>query len=286
MSDTRDGNQIFTVQQAQMQGFTTRNVMRDDFGMEVPVEAVPLPSEGKIYPQDTAVYGRETLEIKAMTAKEEDILTSRALIKKGTVITELIKSCLVDKSVNVDNLILGDRNALMTAVRITGYGSEYKAEVTCPECGEKSNSTFNLGELPIKRLEINPVTPGENAFEFLLPLCKKKVVFRFLTGKDEIEISTELERRKKAKLTSDVDNLVTNRLIHSVMAVDGITDRSKIASFIRNMPARDSQALRKYMDDSEPGIDMKAWMECSSCSESSEVSLPIGPSFFWPDSGR
>ena len=96
MSENRDGNSVFTAQQAQMQGFSTRNVMKDDFGLEVPVEAVPLPSEGKIYSADSSSHNRETIEIRAMTAKEEDILTSRALIKKGTVITELIKSCLVN----------------------------------------------------------------------------------------------------------------------------------------------------------------------------------------------
>ena len=154
MSDGRDGNQVFSVQQAQMQGFTTRNVLRDDFGMEIPVESVPLPSEGKIYPADSAAYSRETVEIRAMTAKEEDILTSRALIKKGTVISELIKSCVVDKTIDIDSLILGDRNAIMTAVRVTGYGAEYRVEVVCPSCSEKSSQDFNLGELPIKRLKI------------------------------------------------------------------------------------------------------------------------------------
>ena len=283
MSDTRDGNQIFTVQQAQMQGFSTRNVMRDDFGMEVPVESVPLPSEGKIYPQDSSFCNRETIEIRAMTAREEDILTSRALIKKGTVITELIKSCIVDKNINVDSLIAGDRNAIMTAIRITGYGSEYKVEVSCPECDEKSTQAFNLGELPLKRLQIAPVAPGENAFEFVLPVSKKKVVFRFLTGKDEQDMSVESERRKKNKLGGDTDVVVTNRLQYSIVSVDGITDKSKINTFVKNMPARDSQVLRKHMDDNEPGIEMKSWMECPHCFESSEVNLPIGASFFWPD---
>ena len=125
MSDNRDGNAVFTAQQAEMKGFSTRNVMKDDFGMEVPVESVPLPSRGLIYPVDSSSHNRETIEIKAMTAREEDILTSRALIKKGTVITQLIKSCVVDKSINVESMISGDRNALMTAIRITGYGSDY-----------------------------------------------------------------------------------------------------------------------------------------------------------------
>jgi len=284
MSDTRDGNSVFTTQQAQMQGFATRNVMQDDFGMDIPVESVPLPSQGKIYPVDSASYNRETIDIKAMTAKEEDILTSRALIKKGTVITELLKSCIVDRSIDVDNLISGDRNALMTAVRITGYGAAYKAEVSCPDCGESSEQEFNLSELPIKRLSIEPVVPGENAFEFELPVSKKKVVFRFLTGKDERDMSIAADRRKKKKLSGDIDNNVTGRLAQCIVSINGITDKNKISTFVRNMPARDSRMLRKYMDDNEPGIEMKSWMECSNCMETAEVDLPIGASFFWPDS--
>lgn len=282
MSNNRDANQVFNAQAAQMAGMQTRNVMKEDFDMEVAVDAVPLPSEGKIYPEGTSVHNCQTVEIRAMTAREEDILTSRALIKKGTVISELLRSCLVDKSINVDGMISGDRNALMTAIRITGYGADYEVEVSCPECSESSKQTFNLAELPIKRLEIEPIEPGTNRFTFVLPVSKKQVVFRFLTGQDEQNMSIETDRRKK-KLGSDVDSLVTNRLLYSIMAVDGVEDRSKIAQFVKNMPARDSRSLRKFMDDSEPGIEMKSWMDCPNCSESSEVTLPIGVSFFWPD---
>ena len=284
MSDNRDGNAVFTNQQAQMQGFTTRNVMKDDFGLEVPVESVPLPSEGKIYPQDSSSHNRETIEIKAMTAREEDILTSRALIKKGTVISALLRSCIVDKSINVDHLISGDRNALMTAIRITGYGSDYEVEVNCPEGDGKNKTKFDLSELPINRLKIEPLEPGANLFEYELPVSKKKVIFRFLTGKDELNMSVESDRRKKKKLQGDVDNMVTARLRNSIVSIDGIDDKNKIATFIKNMPARDSRSLRKYMDDNEPGIEMKGWLECEHCYEHSEVNLPIGASFFWPDS--
>lgn len=282
MQDFRQGNDVFTQGQAQAAGIMTRNVMRDDFGFDVPVETVPLPSNGSIYPEGTPLFGAETLEIKAMTAREEDILTSKALIKKGTVISSLIGSCLVDKSIDVDSMISGDRNALMTAIRITGYGAAYTCEVECPECSEKNKQEFSLAELPIKRLQIDPVVQGSNLFEFKLPMTKKKVLFKFLTGADELEISQEMERRKK-KLGLESESLVTTRLAYSVVAVDDIKDKGKVQQFIRNMPAGDSRALRKFMDDNEPGIEMKAWMTCSSCSEQSEVRLPLGASFFWPD---
>ena len=279
--ETREGNEVFTADQAQKAGFQTSNVMADDFGYVVPVEAVPLPSNGVVYPVDSPLHNRETVEIRAMTAREEDILTSRALIKKGTVITELIRSCLVDKTVDVNEMLVGDRNAVMTALRITGYGSHYAVEVDCPECDEKSKQDFQLTELTIKRLEAPPIAEGANLFEFLLPLTKKKIHFRFLTGQDETEISIMQERRKK--MGSLVDNLVTTRLQHQIVAIDGTKDRSKVNAFVRNMPAGDSLALRTHIDKNEPGIDMKAWMDCANCFESSEVRLPMGASFFWPD---
>jgi len=277
-------NEVFTAGDAHRAGIPVRNVMRDDFAYEVPVETVPLPSLGTVYSTESPLYRQETIDIKAMTAKEEDILTSRALIKKGTVITHLLKSCLMDKRIDPDEMLTGDRNALMTAVRITGYGADYRVEVDCPACGEKSKQDFDLTQLPIKRLTIPPVAEGANLFEFLLPVSKKRVRFKFLTGADEAELAVVQERKKKQGMAAD--NLVTQRLMFSVQSVEGITDKTKIATFIRNMPARDSLELRRHIDNNEPGVEMKSWMDCPSCLEHSEVRLPIGAAFFWPDTDR
>ena len=281
-NDKREGNEVFSASQAQQAGFQAVNVMKDDFGFETPIDLVPLPSKGAIYSVESGLSNKDTLEVRSMTAKEEDILTSRALIKKGTVITELIRSCLTDKRIDVDDMISGDRNAVMTALRITGYGADYKVEINCPACDERQSQEFSLSELPVKYLEINPVTEGANLFEFSLPVSKKRVHFKFLTGRDEQEMSLISERKKKQGLKTD--SLVTSRLQHSIIAIENVTDKNKINTFISNMPARDSLALRKYMDKNEPGIDMKSWMTCNQCDEHSEVRLPLGASFFWPDS--
>jgi len=262
-------------------GIQTKDVMRDDFGFEVPVESAPLPSNGLVYPQESALHLCQAVEIRSMTAREEDILTSRALIKKGTVITELIKSCLIDKRIHVPDMLAGDRNAIMVALRITGYGAEYAVEADCPKCNVRSKQEFNLGDMPIKRLQIEPVTKGQNLFEFKLPVTKKTVNFKFLTGRDEEEISTIQERTMKQG--AQADNIVTNRLQFAIVSIDGKTDRSSINGFIRNMPARDSMSLRKFIDANEPGIDMKGDFDCPSCSEVNEVRVPLGASFFWPD---
>ena len=276
----RDSNEVFSGRTASM-GMPSRNVMKDDFGLEIPAETIPLPSKGVLYPEGHPLHQVEAIDIRPMTAREEDILTSRALIKKGTVITELIKSCLVDKRIDPDHMISGDRNAVMTALRITGYGADYRVGVSCPECGEDSTQEFDLTGLPIKPLGAE-AEGHDNVFSFELPYCKKEVKFKFMTGADEAYM-TKLQNQKKKKQMGS-ESLITDRYKHQIISVAGITDKTKISFCIRNMPAKDSRALRNFMDDAEPGIEMKAWMDCPHCLETSEVRLPLGASFFWPDS--
>lgn len=288
MADEREQrNQVFAGApppgvDPRIQTTTAAAQAKGDFGLEIPVETVPLPSAGRVYPRTMeSLHGRETVEIKSMTAREEDILTSRALLKKGTVITELIKSCLTDKSVNPVDLLTGDRNALMVAIRITGYGADYDVELECNECQTKAPRTFDLGALPIKRLEIAPVEEGSNLFEFILPRTKKVVRFRFLTGRDEEEILAAADRQKKLGLMQGESNVTTN-LLYSIVSVDGINDRGKLANFVRMMPAMDAKALREYMRTNEPGMVMRQEVSCPHCGHSEEVSMPIGVSFLWP----
>ena len=257
------------------------NVMLDDFGIEIPVESVPLPSRGVIYKTEGALFGQETLDIKPMTAKEEDILTSRAYIKNGTVISKLIQSCLVNKNINPDDLISGDRNALLIALRITGYGADYSLELSCPECGKTNKATFDLSSLSIKRLGVDPIETGVNEFEVVLPVTKKSVKVKFLTGKDEKEMMVISDRKKKSGLNTE--SAITDRLNRSILAIGDVTDKNKISMFVKNMPVRDSLALRRFLDKHEPGVDMRSHMTCAHCHEESEVDLPIGASFFWPD---
>lgn len=283
-SDREVKNAIFSARQAvENQGMISRaDAARQELGIEIPTALVPLPSKGLVYPSNSPLYLKSEIEIKGMTTQEEDILMSRALIKKGTVITELIRSCLMQPGVSVNDLLSGDRNALMVAIRITGYGEEYKAQVACPSCEAKQDHVVNLSELEIKPLEIEPSMPGLNSFEFVLPITKKKVLFRFLTGKEEEEITTLMENKKKKGLAND--NVVTTRLFYSIISVDGDTDKTKISKYIQYLPARDSLALRQFIDKNEPGIDMRSPFECTSCGHTEVIAVPMGASFFWPSS--
>jgi hypothetical protein len=133
-------------------------------------------------------------------------------------------------------------------------------------------------------LAISPVGVGTNLFEFLLPYSKKVVKFRFLTGRDEEEILATSEKQKKLGLSTE--SSVTTSLLYSIVSIDGIEDRSKIASFVKMMPARDSLALRNYVRDNEPGIQMKQETSCPACGHSEEVNMPLGVTFLWPSAGR
>jgi len=257
-----------------------KNVMKNEFGWEIPYESVPLPSQGIIYNPDTTLYNTDVLQIKAMTAKEEDILSSQAFMKEGTVIENLLKSCLIDKSFDVNDLIAGDRNALMISIRITGYGSDYNMTHSCSHCGHSNKVTAKLSELGIKRISTKPIEPGKNLFEFVLPVTGKKIKYKFMTGHDDKE--EEIKQKRREALGFKVDNKVTSFLENVIVEVDGITDKNKITHFVRNMPAMDSRKLRLHINENEPGIDMSWEYSCSSCTGNNKIGLPITTEFFWP----
>jgi len=282
-------NEVFTEEKMSMQDVmqqSSKKKFEEEFGFEIPSELVPLPSKGLVYPPDHPLHNAETVEISSMTAKEEDILTSRALIKKGTVITQLIRSCLINKGMDINSLLSGDKNALMIAIRITGYGADYGVEITCPSCDEKFKNTFDLNEMPIRSFEIEPVEKGRNLFSFMLPKIEKEVMFSFLTGNEEEELSKMSERKKKAYGGNSADSNVTARLVASIYSFDGITDKGKIARVVNHLPAYDSMALRNHIDENEPGVQMVQYATCDQCGEESEVNIPLGVEFFWPSSTR
>lgn len=248
----------------------------------VPTEAVPLPSDGVVYPPDSPLHGRRAVEIRSMTARDEDILTSRALLKSGKAISMLLRSCITDRGVDVDKMLEGDRNAALIGIRITGYGPDYNVTITCPNCGERTQRTIDLGQLPIKRMpeDVKPISQGLNEFAFKLPVSQRNVHFRMMTGEDSRELLQIIERTRKAGLNEE---LVTTRLKIQIVSIDGESDRGKLARMIETMPARDSRELRLHIDKISPGVELKTEFSCPSCdAETQEVEVPLGTEFFWP----
>ena len=257
------------------------NIMKDDFGWEIPYELVPIPSKGIIYNPDSSLYCLESVKIKAMTAREEDILSSPALIKEGTTVTHLIRSCIVDSDINPEMMISGDRNAMMISIRVTGYGPNYPYKASCTHCGHRGEYEAALDKLQIKRLEIEPIEQGKNEFEYELPVTKKKVTFKFLTEADE-KNKKAVERFIKSGNEAKIENKITSFLENSIVSIDGVRDKNKIKHFTTYMPAFDSKSLRNFINENEPGIDMSQKFECSGCGTINDAKLPVNSEFFWP----
>ncbi len=289
-NDRENKNQIFRQGMPEMNhpsGIQTMSVaerMMKEFGIKMaPAELVKLPSGGKIYSVSSGLAGKSEIEIKAMTTREEDILTSRAYAKKGTTVSELIKSCVIDKSIDVDELISGDRNALMVAIRITGYGPKLNPELRCPKCEHVNHPEFDLSLVSIKPIGAEPVAPGVNEFECDLPMIQSKATFKLLTAKDEEELLKNHERKKKM-FNSPVDTLMSDQLKMSLLSVNGKRDRANLSFFVDNITGQVSQALREKMLSIKPDVDMKQMFSCESCDFAEEVEIPIDREFFWPRS--
>lgn len=250
----------------------------DDF--VPPVTSVKLPSKGLVYPPDSPLFGLESVDIKGVTAREENILSSVALIKKGTVLTTLMRACITNRTIDPDQMLVGDRNAVLTAIRVSAYGPRYSAHVSCPECREEADHDFDLSRLTLRTLDIEPVGgPGNNEFSFTLPQTGWEVRFRLLdaAGATRLEKETDAIRKKTGQ-----EQNITMRLVAQVVSLKGITDPAKLMRGINNLPARDSRALRIHMDKVSPEVDMSQEYECPSCGKTSEVEIPLGTEFFWP----
>ena len=240
-----------------------------------PTETIDLPSKGLIYPESSPL-SKGVVEMKYMTAKEEDILTNQAYIKKGVVFDKLIKSLIVTEGVDVDDLIIGDKNAILIASRILGYGADYKFSYDGKE------QSVDLTSLDNKVIDESLFTKGKNEFFFTLPTSKVAISFKLLTGKDEKAIEAELEGLKK--ISKDNSPELTTRLKQMVLSVDGNPDKKAIREFVDNyLLAKDSRELRKYIQEIQPDVNMTVAVETSSGLEE-EIELPIGLNFFWPES--
>tara|TARA_Y100001963_G_scaffold41514_1_gene58168 strand:- start:12083 stop:12829 length:747 start_codon:yes stop_codon:yes gene_type:complete len=238
-----------------------------------PAEEVTLPSKGLLYPKDSPL-SKGVIEMKHMTAREEDILTNANLIENGTVIDKLLQSLIITPC-DYENLLSGDKNAILIAARILGYGSDYQFEYN----GETID--FDLSTIKDKVLDESLVTDGKNEFEFTLPTSKRLITFKFLTHSDERAIDNELKGLKKLNKLSIAD--LTTRMKHIILSVDGDYDKKTVRNFVdTEFLARDARELRKYIGKIQPSVDLSYDYE-DSRGNITKIDIPVGISFFWPD---
>ena len=235
-----------------------------------PTEEVDLPSKGLIYAKDNPLSSGK-VEMKYMTAKEEDILSNQSYIQKGIVLDKLLKSLLIDKKINIDDLIVGDKNSLLIASRVLGYGKEYKVMVKDEEY------TIDVSTLDNKPIDEDLYEAGKNEFSFTLPTSETIITYQLITGKLEKAIDREVAGLKKINKESSTG--LSTRYKHMILSVDGNDEKKYVREWVDNaFLARDSRALREHIKNSQPDVDLSYILD-----NGEEVVVPIGLNFFWTD---
>lgn len=263
------------------QKLVASSIQSDEY--KFPTETIELPSKGYFYNQEGPL-ANGTLELKYPTAREEDILTSQNLIKQGLVIDKFLQSILVSK-VNYNELLIGDKNAIMVAGRILAYGAEYEFETKCPNCSEKSTSVMNLSDIQDKVVPFEDFDKGQQIFTMDLPASKRTIEFQLMTHGLERKVDEDLKIAKKRSKRSGVDPELTTRMKRCITSVDGNDEKQYVNNFIDNeFLSRDAQAFRKHIKGITPDSDMTYNFECPECDHEEVSDFPITAGFFWPDS--
>ena len=235
---------------------------------DFPTEVIELPSKGLLYPQDNPLSSGK-IEMKYMTAKEEDILTNQSYIQKGTVLDKLLQTLIVSK-INYNDLIIGDKNAVMVAARILGYGKDYTFEYSGQEY------TVDLSQIDNKPFDHS--NKGVNEFNYTLPSTGTNITYKILTHGDEQKIQTELDGLKKINKNASPE--LSTRLKYMITSVGGDRETKTIREFVdKYLLARDSRELRKHIKETQPDVDLTFFPD----GNTDRVDIPIGVKFFWPD---
>lgn len=243
-------------------------------------QVVELPSKGLFYSPESPLSSG-VVEIKYMTTKEEDILTTESYIRSQVVIDKLLQSLLVTK-INYDDLLLGDRNAIMIAARMYGYGKDYPVKITSPS-GVEQEVVVDLEQLQHKEFN-QPTYTGENRFEFTLPIDKNVIEFQLITVGLNRKIEDRLKKNKIAVSKGARDTQLSTRLSYMILSVDGNEDKEFIRLFVENMKALDSRALRNYINSVQPDIDLSIEVIDEGTGDPFRTNVRIESHFFWPES--
>jgi hypothetical protein len=252
---------------------------------DFPTEIVELPSKGLLYPKNNPLSSGK-VEMKYMTAREEDILTTPSLIKQGVVLDRLFQSLVVGngegQKINYGDLLAGDKNAIMIAARVLGYGKDYEVKIKTPS-GEEQTEMIDLAELQHKEFDETQITPGVNRFKLTLPVSKRTLEVKLMNHDDEKRIEDAIAKAKKYNKLRGVESNVSIRLQHMIVSVDGNTDPEYINEFIEKyFLARDIQFVRDFITKVQPDVNLTLSFVDSGTNESFEMQLPIGVDFFWP----
>lgn len=247
--------------------------------LKIPTETVTLPSKGLVYPE-TSPLAKGEIEMRYMRAVDEDILTNINFIRQGTAIDKLLKSLIVSP-IDIDDLIVGDKNAVLFAARILGYGKDYTFKFRNEATGREEEYTVDLTTLKEKEIDEALFEKGKNEFKHTLSKSGNVVTFKLLTGKDEKSIDAEIKGLQKVNPDGSFEN--TTRLKHMITSINGKTDQASIRDFVENhLLAPESRELKKIYNEVSPDIDTVVTVEKGGYVQEGVV-IPININFFWPD---
>lgn len=252
-----------------------------DFSFVAANDIVELPSGGEQYPEGHSLRNNPRVEIKQMTAKEEDILLNESYIKQGVVVEKLLQSLIVDKSLNLDDLLIGDKNAILVQVRRSAYGDEYPVQMVCRNCGKPGEQTFILEDC-VRPRGVNLIdgvkTTDRGTYEVTMPKSKAVVEFKLLTQRDEKDLAEKEKKYAKHNVQYSATLEAYKALIVSVNGQTNLIDQ-----YLENMPLQDSRMFKKIIKEVPPNVELIGTYECGSCGSQNETELPINFRFFWPD---
>jgi hypothetical protein len=250
------------------------------FDFVTPTEFVDLPTKGRFYPENHPLHNVDTIEIRHMTAKETDILSSQSLLKKGLAIDRMIENVIVDSEIKVKDLFVGDKNAIIVACRVNGFGPSYETKITCGSCGAKNEEVFDLGEVEVKSVDEEIVISEQGTFVITLPKSNVDAECRLVNGADEQKMLKLAEKKKKLNLP---DTSLTDQLKILIVSLNGETDRGLVEKFVDVMPAFDASYFRKHYEKAVPNVDMSHNFVCPSCDANTVIDIPFSANFFWPE---
>jgi len=259
----------------------------DPLSFVVPTEFVLLPSQGKYYPEGHPLHNEEAVEIKFMTAKEEDLLTSQSLLERGLVLDRLVESLLVNKRIRSRDLLICDRDAILIQARASGYGYDYTTSIVCKNCATTDSYNYDLKEASVQSplspndlLEMRTEHMGNGIFSATIPTSNVDITFKLLNGHDEKQMTDASARRKKKKQDNQ---LITTQLKLMLTSVMGHEEPDLISRFADSLPLRDSRFLRKLYETVAPSIELRQEFVCAECGHEDDITFPFTTDFFWPD---
>lgn len=245
-----------------------------------PTTVLELPSKGQFYSEGHPLHERDTIQIRQMTTAEEDILSNRSLLQKGTAIDKFLERILIEENVKPADLLIGDKNAVLIQARIDGYGSEYTTQVACPACATRQKNTFDL-------VECSVVTGGEEVDgvvrsatgNFIVTLDNGwEVEIKPLTGNDESKIVKSMNNKKKAGLA---ETQIQDQLNAMIVSVSGHEDRGTISKAVQHMTGKQSRLIRDTYKKVIPNLELKSDFDCRECGASTVMEVPLNAEFFW-----